>query len=98
MKRLASLVAAAAMAASLSACGTYHAGGPYAGVYVDGYYDDAYGPVYDGYWGDGDVFYYRAAPDAVFVADSAHHFRRDRFDGYHTFHMRGGHAVEHEHG
>jgi hypothetical protein len=94
MKLLASLVVAAAMAASLSACETYHGGGPYAGVYVDGYYDDAYGPFYDGYWGDGGVFYYRPAPDAAFVPDSAHHFRRDRSDGYHTFHMHAGHAPE----
>ena len=27
-------------------------------VYYDGYYDSYYGPMYDGYWGDDNFFYY----------------------------------------
>ena len=83
-------------AIGLAACESdFHHHGPYAGVevgYVDGYYDDAYGPVYDGYWGDGDVFYYRASPDSEFRRDDAHHFSRGAGNGFHHMHMRAGHA------
>jgi hypothetical protein len=96
MKRYLITVAAAAAAVSLSACmdmGHPHEG-LYAGGYVDGYYDDAYGPMYDGYWGDGDVFYYRANASDTFHRDDAHHFRRDSAQGFHTFHARAGHAPD----
>jgi hypothetical protein len=96
MKRLVFLVAAAAAAISLSACmSTGHPGGAYAGGYVDGYYDNSYGHFYDGYWGDGDVFYYRTGPNDNFRRDDARHFRHDNGgQGYHTFHARAGHAQE----
>jgi hypothetical protein len=93
MKPIMALAAATVAAASLGACAAgYNGPGPYAGGYVDGYYDDSYGPVYDGYWGDGDVFYYRASVTDTFHPDSAHHFRRDNFQGYHNFHVHAGHA------
>lgn len=95
MKRYLSLFAAAAAAVSLSACmGMGHHDGIYAGGYVDGYYDDGYGPLYDGYWGDGDVFYYRSNANDTFHRDEAHHFSRAAGTGNHTFHMRAGHAPE----
>jgi hypothetical protein len=85
-------------AIGLAACESdfHHHGGPYAGVevgYVDGYYDDAYGPVYDGYWGDGDVFYYRGSADGEYRRDDAHHFSRGAGNGFHQMHMRAGHAA-----
>jgi hypothetical protein len=94
MKRLAYFAAVAAAAVSLTACMDmgHHHGGPYAGAYVDGYYDDAYGPVYDGYWGDGDAFYYRGSADGEFRRDDAHHFSRATGNGFHPMHMRAGQA------
>lgn len=70
----------------LGACaGGYAVGG---GVGYDGYYDDYYGPIYDGYWGDGDTFYYRAHRGGRWMADRDHHFRHDMGGpGYH--HMQG---------
>ncbi len=92
MKRLASLAAATLAAASLGACmddmGYHH--GPYAGAYISGYYDDAYGPFYDGYWGDGGVFYYRTGPTGEFRRDDAHHFRHDAGQGFHNFRAPDG--------
>lgn len=71
--RLAALALATLAAVPLAGCadGVYGGGpaygpGPYS---YDGYYDGAYGPIYDGYWGDDDYFYYRSGPDA-------HGFRR----------------------
>lgn len=74
MKRV--LLAAAALmpALSLGACaggyygggGGYYAGGP---VAYDGFYDDYYGPIYDGYWGTDGFFYYRGGV-------GEHRFRR----------------------
>jgi hypothetical protein len=96
MKRLAPIIFAAAATLTLAACesGPYHAG-PVAAGYVDGYYDDAYGPFYDGYWGDGGFFYYRAGPDADFRRDDAHHFRREAGQGFHNFHARAGAPAGH---
>jgi hypothetical protein len=92
-KTLAAVAFAAATALSLAACETtpYDHGG-YAYGYVDGFYDDAYGPWYDGYWGPDDVFYYRAGPSGDFRRDDAHHFRHDMAQGFHTFHGRAGRA------
>jgi len=52
----------------------------------DVWYDNYYGNVYDGYWGDDGWYYYRPTRDHAFVRDEARHFRRDRADGYVTFH------------
>ncbi len=96
-QRLAALMMAAI---GLSACESdFHHHGPYAGVdvaYVDGYYDDAYGPVYDGYWGDGDAFYYRDRAGGEFRRDDAHHFSRGGGNGFHPMHMRAGQAPHHD--
>jgi hypothetical protein len=53
---------------SLLACASYDHGrrGGYASLDYDAYYDDAYGPFYDGYWGDDGGFYYRNGPGRPF--------------------------------
>jgi hypothetical protein len=86
--RVAFLAVSAALA--LSACAEGGGGyGPYfAGDTV--YYDDAYGPIYNGYWGDGDVFYYSSGRGHAYVRDDAHHFRRDQATGFHSMHTHGG--------
>lgn len=83
------LVIALACAVGLSACasGYYEGGGGY--TYYNGYYDNFYGPVAYGYWGPDNFFYYRTGVSAVYVRDDARHFRRERGDGFHRFHMRG---------
>jgi hypothetical protein len=88
------LALAAAAALILSACADYY-GDDYALYPGRGYatadaiyYDNAYGPLYDGYW-DGDVFYYRVTPSGAYLRDDARHFRRDYYDGYRLYHRRG---------
>lgn len=77
----------------LAACAGGYYGGP-AGpgpIAYDGYYDDYYGQIDDGYWGDGDVFYYRPHGHGRYVPDRAHHFRHDMgggqpMGGFHPMH------------
>ncbi len=85
-------IAAALLAAAtlpLAACAggpgmdVGYGGGPYA---YDGYYDGYYGPVYDGYWGDDDYFYYRhGAGDHAYVRGDRGHFAHQAPDGQHNF-------------
>ncbi|GAA0337232.1 hypothetical protein GCM10009087_54560 [Sphingomonas oligophenolica] len=72
--------------------GGVSAGIPYA---YNGYYDDFYGPVYDGYWGDDGGFYYRStAHDRRYRrGDSAHFSHGARPDG-HFHEMRGSMTPE----
>jgi len=83
-------------ALSLGACTSYYgpAGyGPGNGVAYyehspmgfDGYYDDAYGPFYDGYWGDGG-FYYSTGEGHPYQLDHSNHFRREQAEGFHNVH------------
>ena len=87
MKTFAAIAFAAATAFSLSACNDMS--GPHdhyaAGAYVDGYYDDFYGPFDAGYWGSDGVFMYRGS-DHQFHRDDAHHVRKDAAQGYHSVH------------
>jgi hypothetical protein len=101
------MIAGAASAALLtSACAGYGPGYGYAGVGVasyDGYYDDGYGPFYDGYWGRDNAYYYRDAPGHPFQRDTGNHFRRDAAAGFHPVHggvsMHGGaHGGDTHHG
>lgn len=81
------LILIAAATLPLAACATddYYGGRGYASIgYSDGYYpysgyyDGFYGPVYDGYWGADDYFYYRSAPTArAYIRGDRDHFRRD---------------------
>ena len=86
-----SLIAAAVVvsAIALGACEEYGPAGPYADVDFNGYYDDAYGPFYGGYWGDGGIFYYADKDGRHFHRDTGHHFRSDAVSGYHPIQ---GHA------
>ena len=66
------------LALPLAACAESYDGpyGPGPVVY-DGFYDDYYGPIYDGYWGTGGAFYYRTHPNGRFVRDRSGHFRQN---------------------
>jgi hypothetical protein len=55
-------------------------------VYYDGYYDGSYGPLYDGYWGDDNFFYYSGGRGQPFVRDESNHFRHDPASGFSSFH------------
>ena len=73
-----SLVALAAL--PLTACvGDGYDGGLYVGAVFpfDGYYDDYYGSIYDGYWGSNGYFYYRRGEhDRAYIQGNRDHFRR----------------------
>jgi hypothetical protein len=76
-------------ALALSACADYYGGRAPPGYYDAGgynaYYDDAYGPFYDGYW-DGDVFLFSRGRGRPFERDEAHHFHRAGGAGFHGVH------------
>lgn len=63
----------------------------------NGYYDDYYGPIYDGYW-RGDSFYWRDREGGPMRHDTGQHFRHDAAPGFHhvagAFH--GGHRGRHQ--
>jgi hypothetical protein len=56
----------------------------------DAYYDDAYGPFYDGYWGDDGAFYHREHPGQPFAPDNGGHFHHSGGGGFHGVHTGGG--------
>jgi hypothetical protein len=64
-------------ALALSACAEDMGYGPYFGGDT-AYYDDYYGPFYNGYWGAGDVFYYSTGRGRPYFRDEGRHFRHDR--------------------
>ena len=55
-------------------------------VYHDGYYDGYYGPLYEGYWGDDNFFYYSGGRGQPFIRDEGNHFRRVAAAGFNSFH------------
>jgi hypothetical protein len=57
-----------------------------------GYYDDFYGPFYDGYWAADGYFYFTDGPGHAFRRDDYHHFRRDMAAGFHGVRGSGVHA------
>ena len=75
------LVAAAAL--GLGACASEGAYGSANGgaVWHTGWYDNFYGPVYDGYWGPSGLFYFRTTADDAYHRDLYRHFRRNEFRG-----------------
>lgn len=90
MKRL--LIALAAVAA-LGGCASYgYDGGGY-----NAYYDNAYGPFYDGYWGGGDVFWYSTGRGRPFIRDEGHHFHHSADAGFHGVHGRHHFWRRHDH-
>lgn len=81
MKRLVLVLFAAVPAMSLASCDDYggrgalYVGGPYA---YDGFYDDHYGAIYDGYWGRDGGFYYRNGErERSYHRDDGMHFNRN---------------------
>ncbi len=87
MKRLISALSVAAGIATLAGCAgdknAQHTSPMYAaGGAIDVYYDNNYGPIYDGYW-SGDTFHYRTGADQSFQADTAGHIRKSPAPGYH---------------
>jgi hypothetical protein len=87
-KLLATCVGAALM--MLAGCAYEYQSWPY-GYYVGApiWYDDYYGPYYDGYWGPDGFFYYSEGAGHPFRADMSGHFRREAFSGGHRV-TRGG--------
>ena len=57
-------------------------------VGYDGYYDNYYGPFYNGYWGRDNYFYYSRGPGYGYVRDYDHHFRRGQWSGFHPIRGR----------
>lgn len=56
---------------------------PYA---YDGWYDGYYGPIYDGYWGSDNYFYYRhGAGERGYIRGDHGHFMRQAPQGPHNF-------------
>ena len=60
-------------------------------VAYGGFYDNYYGPIYDGYWGEGDAFFYRTGRRGAWVRDTGGHFRRNAGPGpgFHEFRGQG---------
>jgi hypothetical protein len=77
---------------ALSSCTSIpgSAGSGFASVGYDTYYDDAYGPFYDGYWGDDGGFYYRGGAGRPFIRDGGSHFRHAAAGGFHGVRASGG--------
>src|SRR5260221_12661466 len=77
MRRLLIAIWITLPALALAGCtgwGVY-SGGPHP---YHGYYDDYYGPIYDGYWGSNGLFYFRSSEqDRHFRRGDPAHFRRD---------------------
>ena len=48
----------------------------------DAYYDDHYGPFYNGYWAASGDYYYATAPNRPYVRDDGRHFRRVMLPGF----------------
>jgi hypothetical protein len=97
MKLSFGLVAAVAAGALLAGCGgNYYRGGVDA-AYVGpaalddcgGYYDDFYGPIDNGCWGDDGVFWYQGHGDKAWHRDTANHFGHAANANMHEVHPTG---------
>jgi hypothetical protein len=72
---------------ALGGCASY---GGYDRGGFNAYYDDAYGPFYDGYWGRDHAFWYSSGRGRPYVRDNGHHFGRAPGTGMHGIRGRGG--------
>jgi hypothetical protein len=93
MKKMLLIAGSLLVLTGMSACADYgygygHGPGRYADY--DLYYDDYYGPVREGYWGDDGLFYYRDA-HRRWQRDDGRHFRRDSYNGYRQYRIHHGH-------
>jgi hypothetical protein len=97
IRKLSPLIGAAAVAVLLAGCAygdDHHHNFRTAGVDYDGYYDDAYGPITDGYWGSDGVFYFAVGGGHTYRRDDDHHIQRDQAPGRHNIH--GHHNDDHD--
>jgi hypothetical protein len=89
-KLLLPAVITAVTATALAACGGPGPGrvdvAMAGGDYYDGYYDGAYGPFVDGYWGGDGAFWYMDR-DRALHRDEGGHFRHSEAGGFN--HVRG---------
>jgi hypothetical protein len=81
---------------ALAGCATdgYGYGGGYSA-----YYDDAYGPFYDGYWGHDGAFWYMDGPRGRghWHRDEGQHFRRGPAPGANFHGVHGGNHMFRRH-
>jgi hypothetical protein len=103
MKKAMLALALAGCTMGLSACATDGYGYSYGASSIgwdqpyayDGWYDGHYGPIYDGYWGSDNYFYYRgSASDRGFRRADRDHFLRNAprqgYRGYDRFRQQRG--------
>ena len=91
MRLMTSGMALATVSLTLIACAYDHGRrGGFASLDYDAYYDDAYGPFFDGYWGDDGAFYHRERPGQPFMPDHGDHFHHAGGSGFHGVHGGGG--------
>jgi len=90
MKSLALALAITSISIVLPACASRDLRGGVASLGYDAYYDDAYGPFYDGYWGDDGAYYYCNGAGRPFVRDGGGHFQHAPSAGFHGVHGGGG--------
>jgi hypothetical protein len=89
--RSSTLLTVAMATALLAGCaegalGYEYGPGPVADVEYDGYYDGYYGPIYDGYWGDDGVFFYRSSREGGYRRGDVTHFRHEATPGFGHIH------------
>lgn len=96
MKKLLLALCATVPALSLGACATDYGDGRYGSAYYGGpysytgYYDGFYGPIYDGYWGRDNYFYYRGGVgDRAYRRGDRTHFSRSAASGGNWQRMQG---------
>ena len=90
-------IAIVCLALPLAGCVGYDGYGGYgygarygAPIAYDGFYDNYYGPIYDGYWGGGGAFYYRSHERGRWIRDRGNHFRQaPGGPGFNAFHGQG---------
>lgn len=58
--------------------GSSYYGSRYYGSHSAPWYDNHYGSIYDGYWGDGGYYHYRLNNRDRWRRDDGRHFRADR--------------------
>lgn len=98
MRKIAIIIALPLLLGGLSSCYEYGGYGVAStGYYGDGYYpydgwyDGYYGPIYDGYWGSDNYFYYRPnSRDRDYRRGDRTHFRNDRTNPGHGWNSMQG--------
>ncbi len=85
------LLAIASISVALASCASAgHGRGGLASLDYDAYYDDAYGPYFDGFWGDDGIFYHREHGGMPYMPDHDGHFHHSGGGGFHGVHVGGG--------